>query len=86
MFSVSPVKAEGEPDDTVNQARAKEKPTKKKISSFASDEVGLGTRGPAFEHAEVPDNAYQDGKVADLAIESLAKLKNRKEPLLMNMV
>lgn len=31
--------------------------------------------GPAFESAEVPDNAYADGKIADLAVASLGQLK-----------
>ena len=32
---------------------------------------GSQVRGPAFECADVPDDTYQDGKVADLAIATL---------------
>jgi len=34
--------------------------------------------GPPFEAADVPDNAYHDGKNTDAAIEALKKLKNKK--------
>ena len=34
--------------------------------------------GPAFEAAEVPDNAYHDGKDADAAVEALRQLKDKK--------
>jgi arylsulfatase A-like enzyme len=80
---VSPLKTEAEPDDTVKQTMDKEHPKKKKKKALASDEDGPGTRGPAFEHANVPDNTYQDGKVADLAIETLNQLKNKKEPFFL---
>jgi arylsulfatase A-like enzyme len=33
--------------------------------------------GPAFEAAEAPDNAYMDGLIADLAVESLERLKDK---------
>ena len=36
--------------------------------------VGLG---PAFEAADVPDNAYHDGKDTDAAIEALGRLKDK---------
>jgi iduronate 2-sulfatase len=32
--------------------------------------------GPAFESADVPDNAYADGKTADRAISEMSRLKN----------
>ena len=34
--------------------------------------------GPAFEAANVPDDAYQDGKDADAAVEALRSLKNKR--------
>jgi iduronate 2-sulfatase len=37
-------------------------------------------RGPAWENADVPDNAYSDGFYADRAIEMLGELKNSKKP------
>ena len=42
-----------------------------------------GGRGPAYEGADVPDNAYHDGKMTDMAIEELARLKNSEEPFFM---
>ena len=55
-----------------------------KPGSDTSEEPGL-LRGPATECADVPDEAYQDGKLAQMAIESLnrlapkAKAKNEKD-------
>jgi len=42
-----------------------------------------GGRGPAFESPDVPDNAYHDGKMTDMAIEQLANYKSSKEPFFM---
>ncbi|MEJ7767387.1 MAG: sulfatase [Chitinophagaceae bacterium] len=39
--------------------------------------------GPAFEKANVPDNAYPDGKIADNAINSLKRLKNNDKPFFL---
>ena len=36
-------------------------------------------RGPAFESADVPDNTYQDGKVAELAVATLRDLSRKPE-------
>lgn len=40
-------------------------------------------RGPAFENADVPDNAYPDGMVADGAIESLKKFSASGKPFFL---
>jgi iduronate 2-sulfatase len=42
-----------------------------------------GSRGPAFEGADVPDNTFQDGKVAELAVETLRSLKNKSAPFFL---
>lgn len=42
-----------------------------------------GNRGPAFESAEVPDTAYEDGKVAVRAVEELKQLKNQNRPFFL---
>jgi iduronate 2-sulfatase len=42
-----------------------------------------GGRGPAFESPDVPDNAYHDGKMTDMAIEQLANYKSGEEPFFM---
>jgi arylsulfatase A-like enzyme len=41
------------------------------------------SRGPAFEGADVPDNTFQDGKVADLAVSTLKEISTRKEPFFL---
>lgn len=46
------------------------------------DDDGQG-KGLPFEKAEVPDDAYPDGKLASLAIETLAKLKQKAQPFFL---
>ncbi len=40
-------------------------------------------RGPAFESADVPDDTYQDGKVAELAVTTLRDLSGEARALLL---
>ena len=40
-------------------------------------------RGPAFESADVPDNFFQDGKVAELAVSTLQDMSKKKEPFFL---
>jgi iduronate 2-sulfatase len=40
--------------------------------------VSTGGKGPAFEDADVEDEAYKDGRAANYAIETLKKLKDDK--------
>ncbi|QGY46766.1 sulfatase-like hydrolase/transferase [Maribellus comscasis] len=42
-----------------------------------------GGRGPAFEWPDVPDNAYEDGKMTDMAIKKLADFKSADGPFFM---
>ncbi len=39
--------------------------------------------GPPTEDADVPDNAYRDGALADLAVETLKELKQSKQPFFL---
>jgi arylsulfatase A-like enzyme len=39
--------------------------------------------GPAFEAADVPDNAYYDGKIADRAVASLKRLGDSEQPFFL---
>ncbi len=39
---------------------------------------GKSVKGPAFEDADVEDEAYKDGRAAQYAIETLQKIKNDK--------
>ena len=41
------------------------------------------SRGPAFESADVPDNMFQDGKVADLAMATLRERSKKPEPFFL---
>lgn len=58
----------------------------KKVVPASFDETtagGLNSRGPAFESADVPDNYYLDGKVADLAVSTLQEISHKKEPFFL---
>jgi len=50
--------------------------------NIAKDTV-KGQRGPAFERAEVPDNKYKDGKIAEKTINDLVKLKKSGKPFFL---
>lgn len=39
--------------------------------------------GPAFESADVPDNFYKDGQVAELAVSALRQRANKAEPFFL---
>jgi iduronate 2-sulfatase len=41
------------------------------------------SRGPVFERADVPDNFYEDGKIADLAVSALSKISQQPEPFFL---
>lgn len=44
------------------------------------NQEGQGIRGPAFEGADVPDNTFQDGKVAELAVKTLGEMAKKNQP------
>ncbi|MFM9081917.1 MAG: sulfatase [Opitutaceae bacterium] len=41
------------------------------------------SRGPAFEGADVPDDTFQDGKVAELAVATLREMKAKQQPFFL---
>lgn len=41
---------------------------------------GQGIRGPAFEGADVPDNTFHDGALADLAVKTLGEMAKKNQP------
>jgi arylsulfatase A-like enzyme len=49
----------------------------------AKKKSGADTRGPAFEGADVPDNTFTDGKVAELAVATLQQLSKKSEPFFL---
>jgi arylsulfatase A-like enzyme len=65
--------------------KAKKKPKQKKAGAgVGGDEGGkANSRGPIFECADVPDNTYEDGKVADLAVQALKEISQKKEPFFL---
>lgn len=44
---------------------------------------GTRKRGPAWESADVPDNAYGDGILAERAIKDLGQLKSQEQPFFL---
>ena len=64
--------------DSINKLQAirREKIIAKRPHAYAD---GWNT-GPAWEMADVPDTAYYDGAQTELAIRTLKRLKDRKEP------
>jgi arylsulfatase A-like enzyme len=44
---------------------------------------GFNIRGPAFEGADVPDETFQDGKVAEFAVAQLRELSLRPQPFFL---
>jgi iduronate 2-sulfatase len=45
--------------------------------------LSRATRGTATEMADVPDNAYIDGAIAELGVQALRELKDRQEPFFL---
>ena len=53
-------------------------------SNYALDRnQGKGGKGPATEMADLPDQAYPDGKLAALAVETLEDLAKRRQPFFL---
>jgi arylsulfatase A-like enzyme len=82
-----------DPDDD-NAPAAKAKGKAKKKAQTKAPEAGTPTvpdampaakniRGPAFEGADVPDNYFQDGKVAELAVSTLQSVSKKSEPFFL---
>jgi len=78
-----------DPDDEDTKPAAKDK-SKGKAKSKIAASTAEGTkatkkniRGPAFEGADVPDNTFQDGKVAELAVATLQAMSIKKEPFFL---
>ena len=59
-----------------NEVRQKASQEEKKDE----DEKQQGARGPAFEAADVPDNTFHDGALADMAIATLREMAKKNQP------
>jgi len=62
------------PENQAQMARSRAEAEKRGLKGKA---LGRAARGPATEAADVADDAYPEGQVADMAIETLRKVKNR---------
>ena len=76
----------GDPDDEAKVP--KPKAAGKKDTVLAGEKrvkkpTPPGSRGPAYEGADVPDNTFQDGSVAELAISTLQEISKKKEPFFL---
>ena len=67
--------APSEPDGDAQKKGGKKKKVK--------EPTPKNSRGPAFEAGDVPDNYYQDGKVADLAVSTLRDISRKQEPFFL---
>jgi hypothetical protein len=47
------------------------------------EEVQQAGKGPAYEGADVPDNTFHDGALADMAITALRDIKQKKQPFFL---
>ena len=75
--------SESNTDFMVTDKKGKKKDKGDK-SGGGGDEGGkANVRGPIYEGADVPDNTFQDGKVADLAIETLEQLAKKDQPFFL---
>jgi arylsulfatase A-like enzyme len=58
-------------------------PAPKKGAKQKRKATPRNSRGPAFEGADVPDNTFADGKVAELAVTALQEISRKKEPFFL---
>ncbi|MEI8044908.1 MAG: sulfatase [Verrucomicrobiota bacterium] len=48
-----------------------------------ADRSKANSRGPIYECADVPDNTFEDGKVADLAVKTLGEISKKPQPFFL---
>ena len=78
--ATSPVATEGEPDDAAPVTKGKKKKAK---AASAGGDGESGGNGMVYECADVPDNTYQDGKVAELAVKTLQDMSKKGQPFFL---
>ena len=74
---------ETEPDDPAPARQAQKKTDSARRARDDTAASKFNSRGPAFEGADVPDNTFQDGKVAELAITTLQDFSKKKDPFFL---
>jgi iduronate 2-sulfatase len=83
-LELSKRKTQGDPDGDPKGKKPGGKPIP--TSDTIAGDVALSrydSTGPAFECTDVPDNTYQDGKVADLAISTLRDISKKPQPFFL---
>ena len=58
-------------------------PANQQLHAERSQQLGRRGRGPPYEAAEVPDEAYADGVLANRAVADLKRLSKRDEPFFL---
>lgn len=58
-------------------------PENQKLHNRRQKQKGRRKRGPAYESAKAPEDAYPDGRIADKAISELKRLKKGDKPFFM---
>jgi arylsulfatase A-like enzyme len=58
-------------------------PTYQLAESLSAEQANQGGRGPAYEAADVPDDAYADGKLAEKAVRDLKRLAKQDQPFFL---
>ena len=76
-------KIAGEPDGEPADQQPKKKGKKAKGGVDSTTQGSRNSRGPAYECADVPDNTYTDGKVAELAVRTLRDISQKPEPFFL---
>ena len=66
-----------------DKAAGKKGKLKSKNKKADSESGKANSRGPVYECADVPDNTYQDGKVADLAVTTLQAMSRKPQPFFL---
>jgi arylsulfatase A-like enzyme len=66
-----------------NQRRIAEGRAKAKAEGKKAKAASRAGRGAAFEAADVPDNAYHDGSLAEMAVARLGELKGKGQPFFL---
>ncbi|MEI8291189.1 MAG: sulfatase [Verrucomicrobiota bacterium] len=84
-LALSEEKIAGEPDGNPITATDKKAKKKGKKSTGGGNESTskANTRGPVYECADVPDDTYTDGKVAELAVKTLQDISKKPEPFFL---
>jgi arylsulfatase A-like enzyme len=72
-----------DPDDPAKPKGKKKQAAEQPRAADGPPSTGLNSRGPAFEGADVPDDTFTDGKVAELAVATLRELSRKKEPFFL---